>query len=96
MITNTVSLSFAALTIDCADPAALPGCGVREIRPGRAAGRTPGDARPCCPLTRRGGRRNCWPSRPHAIRTGPTGGHRGRYRPAVADVCGALLAPPAA
>jgi hypothetical protein len=40
----------------------------------RRAGR-PGDAGPCCPLTRRGGgRRNCRPSRPHAIRTGPTRG----------------------
>ena len=39
--------------------------------------RRPGDARPCCPLTRRGGRRNCCPSRPHAIRTGPAGGPPG-------------------
>jgi len=46
---------------------------VKSGQDARRAGR-PGDARGCFPLTRRGARRSCCPSRPHAIRTGPAGG----------------------
>src|SRR5215472_15577978 len=53
---------------------ACPGCGVSEIGPGRAAGRTTRRRATVLSANRRGGRRSCCPSRPHAIRTGPAGG----------------------
>src|SRR6516225_1226578 len=45
----------------------------RQVKPakGTRRGRRTGDTRPCFPLTRRGGRRNCRASRLHATRTGP-------------------------
>jgi len=49
---------------------------VKSGQDARRAGQ-PGDARPRCPLTRRGGRRNCRAS--HAIRTGSTG----RFAPGI-------------
>ncbi len=50
-----------------------PGPEVSDIRPGRAAGRTTRGRATVLSANSTRRRRNCCPSRPHAIRAGPAG-----------------------